>query len=240
MSKHALFHHLLIPLSSGCPTLPSSNPSPTFNSAAIAAKDKVYGTNSPRLLRAVGMAYSSSSKGTSCSNRVTSKRSVSSFLNTSKTISSPRQHSSPKPSCPLVTCEAVKTYIQLRVRPHRTSLSEVATIPIPSMNLIAAIAAKDEVMPEERTVTIPAREQHAGQASITVTLPWIYQQCDGPRGEPYSAISRDGSLQLAVHSWINPAGMSRNTAKSAAIWRCSHDPPCSTSPGTSTRGQGHK
>ncbi|PNG28536.1 hypothetical protein A1395_28930 [Pseudomonas protegens] len=74
------------------------------------------------------------------------------------------------------------------------------------MNLIAAIAAKDEVMPEERTVTIPAREQHAGQASITVTLPWIYQQCDGPGGEPYSAISWDGSLQLAVHSWINPCG----------------------------------
>lgn len=81
---------------------------PPFKSAAIAAKDKVYGTNSPRLMRAVGMAYSSRSKGTSCSNRVTSKRSVSSFLNISKTISSPRQHSSPKPSCPLVTCEAVK------------------------------------------------------------------------------------------------------------------------------------
>lgn len=61
-------------------------------------------------------------------------------------------------------------------------------------------------MPEERTVTIPAREQHGGLDSITVTLPWVCRQCGAPRGEPYQAISYDGSRQLAVHIWLNPCG----------------------------------
>lgn len=61
-------------------------------------------------------------------------------------------------------------------------------------------------MPEERTVTIPAREQHAGYASITVTLPWVCRKCGGPRGEPYQAASYDGCRRLSVHRWSNPCG----------------------------------
>ncbi len=61
-------------------------------------------------------------------------------------------------------------------------------------------------MTEERTVTIPACEQYARLASITVTLPWVCRHCGGPRGEPYQAASYDGSMQLAVHSWSDPCG----------------------------------
>ncbi len=61
-------------------------------------------------------------------------------------------------------------------------------------------------MPEERTVTIPAREQHAEYSSITVTLPWVCRACDAPRGEPIRTTSWDGSRQLAVDSWSNPCG----------------------------------
>lgn len=55
-----------------------------------------------------------------------------------------------------------------------------------------------------RTVTIPGCVEHAGLASITVTLPWRCIVCGGPRGEPVPALSYDGSLRMSVHKWDNP------------------------------------
>lgn len=45
------------------------------------------------------------------------------------------------------------------------------------------------VNPPTRTVTIPARREHAGYASLTVTLAWICPVCGGPRGEPFAGQS---------------------------------------------------
>lgn len=66
----------------------------------------------------------------------------------------------------------------------------------------------DEAQPsvETRTVTIPASAEHDGYAALTVTLPWVCLICGGPRGEPGSTISYDGSRRLHVHGWSNPCG----------------------------------
>jgi hypothetical protein len=58
----------------------------------------------------------------------------------------------------------------------------------------------------QRTVVIPSRETHEGYYSMTVALPWTCLHCGGPRGEPFDALSFDGSRRLNVHSWLNPCG----------------------------------
>lgn len=65
---------------------------------------------------------------------------------------------------------------------------------------------KAEAALEKRTVTIPACVEHEGFYSMTVTLPWVCLHCGEPRGEPYDALSYDGSRRLAVHSWKNACG----------------------------------
>ncbi len=59
---------------------------------------------------------------------------------------------------------------------------------------------------EERTVTIPACTEHNGLHAMTITVPWLCRVCGGPRGEPVSGISFDGSRRLQVHTWSNPCG----------------------------------
>lgn len=61
-------------------------------------------------------------------------------------------------------------------------------------------------MTTTRTVVIPACVKHAGQLSMLVTLPWVCLHCGGPRGEPFSTTSWDGSRRLGVHGWNNPCG----------------------------------
>jgi hypothetical protein len=56
------------------------------------------------------------------------------------------------------------------------------------------------------TVTIPAREEHEGLYSITVTLPWVCLVCGGPRGETHQSLSFDGSRRMSVDGWSNPCG----------------------------------
>jgi hypothetical protein len=58
----------------------------------------------------------------------------------------------------------------------------------------------------QRIVVIPSRETHEGYYSMTVALPWTCLHCGGPRGEPFDALSFDGSRRLSVHSWLNPCG----------------------------------
>ncbi len=41
---------------------------------------------------------------------------------------------------------------------------------------------------------------------MIVTLNWVCPICRGPRGEPYTGISWDGSRQLSVDCWRNPCG----------------------------------
>lgn len=57
-----------------------------------------------------------------------------------------------------------------------------------------------------RTVTIPACAQHEGFYRLTVTLQWVCPRCGGPRGEPFSTHSFDGSRRLGVDGWSNPCG----------------------------------
>lgn len=57
-----------------------------------------------------------------------------------------------------------------------------------------------------KTVTVPACIDHAGIHSMQVTLVWSCPECGGARGEPYQAISWDGSRRLFVDSWVNPCG----------------------------------
>lgn len=59
---------------------------------------------------------------------------------------------------------------------------------------------------EERTVTIPACDEHEGFYSLTTTLPWVCMYCGERRGEPYNSISFDGRMRLAVSCWKNPCG----------------------------------
>ncbi len=59
---------------------------------------------------------------------------------------------------------------------------------------------------ETRTVTIPARVEHAGYDAMQVTLPWVCPECHGPRGEPEKGFSYDGSRRLSVDVWKNPCG----------------------------------
>lgn len=66
---------------------------------------------------------------------------------------------------------------------------------------------------ETRTVTIPAMDEHAGLHSITVELPWVCLVCGGPRGEPFEALSFDGSRRLSCHAWRNPCGHSEPYGK---------------------------
>lgn len=61
-------------------------------------------------------------------------------------------------------------------------------------------------MKETRTVTIPARTEHAGFYSAMVTLEWKCPQCGGRRGNPYWGLSFDGSRRMNVHQWNNPCG----------------------------------
>lgn len=59
---------------------------------------------------------------------------------------------------------------------------------------------------DERTVQVPARDDHEGRATITLTLPWVCPSCGGPRGEPKRVLSYDGSRRLACDGWTNPCG----------------------------------
>ena len=61
-------------------------------------------------------------------------------------------------------------------------------------------------MAATRTVTIPARDDHAGRHKMKVDLPWLCPTCGGPRGEPAAGISFDGSRRLSVDTWTNPCG----------------------------------
>lgn len=71
----------------------------------------------------------------------------------------------------------------------------------------AQAAALEAIAAQElRTVTIPAREEHGGTESVTLTLPWRCIHCGGARGEPAEGTSWDGSCRLAVHTWTNPCG----------------------------------
>lgn len=73
-----------------------------------------------------------------------------------------------------------------------------------------------------KTVTIPARESHAGLYSRIVTLMWVCPICGGPRGVPFETLSYDGSLRLTVHAWNNPCGhtdMYANVRKEADTMR---------------------
>lgn len=57
-----------------------------------------------------------------------------------------------------------------------------------------------------KTVTIPARDEHEGYHARIVTLKWVCPVCGSKRGEPFDALSYDGSMRLNVHSWMNPCG----------------------------------
>jgi len=59
---------------------------------------------------------------------------------------------------------------------------------------------------EIRTVTIPAREDHEGIYSKTVKLHWVCPVCGGQRGEPFAAVSWDGSRKLDCDGWENSCG----------------------------------
>lgn len=56
-------------------------------------------------------------------------------------------------------------------------------------------------MPEERTVPIPAREQHGGLDSITVTLPWVCRQCGAPPWRTLSGLEL-GRQPPACGGWL--------------------------------------
>lgn len=70
-----------------------------------------------------------------------------------------------------------------------------------------------------RTVTIPARAQHEGLFSVTLTMPWVCLHCGGPRGEPFETLSYDGSRRLRVHGWTNPCGHIEKYSAVRAAWR---------------------
>lgn len=57
-----------------------------------------------------------------------------------------------------------------------------------------------------RTVRIPACDEHNGMHSVLVTLMWLCPHCGGPRGEPFSTISYDGSRRLGCDGWVNQCG----------------------------------
>lgn len=59
---------------------------------------------------------------------------------------------------------------------------------------------------QQRTVIIPATDQHEGIYRATVTLNWVCPVCGEPRGEPRPAVSYDGSLRLLCDGWSNPCG----------------------------------
>lgn len=71
---------------------------------------------------------------------------------------------------------------------------------------VTALEPAPAAAPATRTVEIPARDDHEGRASITVTLPWVCPSCGGPRGEVKRVVSYDGSLRLACDGWDNPCG----------------------------------
>lgn len=75
-----------------------------------------------------------------------------------------------------------------------------------SVTLVSAAEIRATTGPETRMVQIPARDDHEGRASATVTLPWICPSCGGPRGEVKRVISFDGSRRLACDGWDNPCG----------------------------------
>lgn len=68
------------------------------------------------------------------------------------------------------------------------------------------ITTRAASMADQRTITIPACEQHGGQLSMTVTAPWHCRECGLPRGEPFPSCSFDGGRQLDVDSWNNSCG----------------------------------
>lgn len=57
-------------------------------------------------------------------------------------------------------------------------------------------------------VTIPAIKNHGGYFgyAITVRISNFCPICKGRRGEPFNAISFDGSRRLYVDGWKNPCG----------------------------------
>ncbi|MBX9348789.1 hypothetical protein K5M36_17010 [Chromobacterium vaccinii] len=83
-----------------------------------------------------------------------------------------------------------------------------------ALTAVNAAHAAGIIGTDTRTVTIPARDEHEGCYSITVTLPWRCLHCGAPRGEPSWTTSWDGSRRLAVHGWQNPCG---HTEKYSAI-----------------------
>jgi hypothetical protein len=59
---------------------------------------------------------------------------------------------------------------------------------------------------ETKTVVIPRYEQHDGLYTTVVKLQWVCPVCGGPRGEPQSVRSYDGSRFMIVDGWQNPCG----------------------------------
>jgi len=57
-----------------------------------------------------------------------------------------------------------------------------------------------------KTVTIPAKPNHEGFYSLTVTLPWFCIHCGKPRGPVRDGRSYDGSLNMFVNIWTNQCG----------------------------------
>jgi hypothetical protein len=72
-------------------------------------------------------------------------------------------------------------------------------------NAFEVIAEVLEKM-DTRTVTIPAKDEHEGFYTLTLTLPWFCLACGGPRGEPFPLRSYDGSRHMVVDGWKNECG----------------------------------
>lgn len=72
---------------------------------------------------------------------------------------------------------------------------------------------------EEKTVVIPAMEQHHGIYTMRVTLAWNCPKCGAPRGEPFQSRSYDGSLYVGCDSWVNPCGHVDSYAAVREEWR---------------------
>lgn len=75
-----------------------------------------------------------------------------------------------------------------------------------TVSLASPAQVRDCADRETRTVQIPARDDHEGRASTSVTLIWTCPSCGGPRGVIKRVTSYDGSQRLACDGWDNPCG----------------------------------
>jgi hypothetical protein len=60
--------------------------------------------------------------------------------------------------------------------------------------------------PDSRMVTIPARQDHQGFLTVTVSLVWSCPECGKPRGDTFRTISYDGALPVNCDGWNNSCG----------------------------------